>query len=173
MTGTHLRLFIAADVKLMPRINTLKQALELLKQDYEVVDGLTLSYELIFRSFEGVPWEDYWKDGKSFGLSIEWIGKEHAKIKTQYGKRFASVVYVVAPENWKPDHIGGWNLGRFFSGMSAQIIKGYMTVRSTHLVLSMELAHALNEQVYRETGVKLKDFFNVKSYDYGIIHGEE
>lgn len=173
MNNTHLRLYIVADEKLEPRIDTLKQALDILRQDYEVVEGLTLSYELVFRSFDNVPWEDYWGDGKSFGLSIEWVGKEHAKVKSKYGEKFASVIYVVAPENWKPEHIGGWNLGRFFSGMSAQICKGYMTVLSMHLVLSMELAHALNEQVYRELGLRLKDSFpEVDNWDYDIIHGE-
>ena len=173
MERTQFRLLIVADEKLEHRIDTFNQAIELLRQDYEVVDGLTLSYKIEYRSYVDVPWEDYWGDGKSFGLNLGWIAKENARIKRVHGLEFASVVYVVSQENWKAPGFGGWNIGRFYSGMSVQIIKQYNTVRSIYLVLSMEVMHCLNEQIYRETGVKLKDFFNVRNYDYGIVHGEE
>ena len=82
------------------------------------------------------------------------------------------MVYIVDLPNWKAIGIGGWNLGMFFSGMSVQLTKGYITVDSMHKVLSMELAHCLNEQVYEELGVKLKDVLKVKNWDYEVIHGE-
>jgi len=172
MKDTHLRLLVVADESLREREDTFVRALELLRQDYEVVDGLTLSFEFEYTSFDDVPWEDYWGDGKSFGLNIGWIKKKHKALKNKYGEEFASVMYLVSPENWKAPSIGGWNLGQFFSGMSAQICKGYMTERSSYLVFSMELAHALNEQVYREIGVRLRDVLKVDNWDYEVIHGE-
>lgn len=172
MEITRFRLYIVADEKLRNRIETFDQAFELLRKDYEVVEGLTLYRYLEWQSFENVGWEDYWGDGESFGLDRAWIALQNKRIRKQSGEEFASVVYLVDPSNWKAQGIGGWNLGRFFSGMSAQIAKGYNTVRSTHLVLSMEVAHALNEQVYRELGIRLKDVFGVKDWDYEIVHGE-
>lgn len=172
MENTYIRLLIVADKSVEPRKAVFMQALELLKQDYETVDGLTLAFQVEYISFENVPWEDYWGDGKSFGLNRGWIGKEHARIKKQYGFEFTSVIYLVDIANWKAPGFGGWNLGRFFSGMSAQICKAYITERSTYLVFSMEWAHALNEQVYRELGVKLKDVLNVKNWDYEVVHGQ-
>jgi len=105
-------------------------------------------------------------------LDRGWIGIQNKRIKQLYGEEFHSVVYLVDPANWKPDPIGGWNLSRFYSGMSVQIVKGYFNVKPTYQVTSMELAHCWNEQIYRELGIRLKDFLGVENYDYGVIHGE-
>ena len=81
MNKTTFRLLIVADQMLENRKQTFIDTLEMLKKDYEVVEGLTLSYYFTFRSFEDVPWEDYWGDGKSLGIDRGWIGKQNKKIK--------------------------------------------------------------------------------------------
>ena len=172
MNKTTFRLLVVADQTLEHRKQVFLDAFEMLKKDYEVVEGLTLSYYFSFRSFEDVPWEDYWGDGKSLGIKLSWITKQNKKIKKQYGEEFHSVVYLVDKPNWKAVGIGGWNLGRFFSGMSVQLTKGYFTTDSAHKVTSMEVAHCLNEQVYEELGVRLKDVLKVKNWDYEVVHGE-
>ena len=173
MNKITFRILVVADELLDNRKQTFVDALEMLKEDYEVVEGLTLSYRFTFRRFENVPWEDYWGDGKSLGINRGWIGEQNKKIKKLYGEEFHSVVYIVDPENWKPVGFSGWNLGRYFSGMAVQLMKGYIDTRSNHLVLSMEVCHGLQELVYMETGVRLTKFFNVNSYSTGVVHGEE
>ena len=173
MNKTTFRIYVVVDEMIEHRKQVFIDAFELLKKDYEVVEGLTLSYHFTFRSFENVPWEDYWGDGESFGLNRGWIAEQNKKIKNQNGEEFHSVVYLVDQPNWKVQGIGGWNLSRFYSGMAVQLMKGYIDTRSAHLVLSMEVAHGLQELVFAETGVKLTKFFNVNSYSNGVVHGEE
>ena len=172
MEKTPFRLFVVADELLENRRQTFIDAFEILKKDYEVVEGLTLSYHFEFRSFKDVEWEDYWGDGESFGIKRSWIEEQNKKIKKLYGEEYASVVYLVDLPNWKVRNIGGWNLGRFYSGMSVQLIKGYINTRSAHMVLSMEVAHCLNEQVYMLIGKKLKDILGLKDWDFQVVHGE-
>ena len=168
MTTFRLRLIV--DEKTRDRIHILLDALELAKKDYEVVDGLTLAWDIEYRNFENLEWEIYY--GNSIGISREYIARENKIVKTLFGEKYASVAYVVDMENWKAPGIGGWNLGRFYSGMSAQIMEVYRTTYSTNQVITMELAHCLNEQVYKELGIKLKDELGVSDWDFQVIHGK-
>ena len=68
MNKTTFRIYVVADEKMQGRLKEFEAAFDILIKDYEVVYGLTVSYDLTFESFENVPWEDYWKDGKSFGV---------------------------------------------------------------------------------------------------------
>ena len=168
-TMTTFRLHIIADKKVEERVQVLLDALELTKKDYEVVEGLTLSWDIEYVNFDNLVWETYF--GTSKGIDRGYISKENRRVKRQHGERFASVIYAVDPVNWGAPGIGGWNLGRFYSGMSAQIVRVYANLSPNTQVLQMEIAHCLNEQVYQELGIKLKDELGVGDWDFKVVHG--
>lgn len=166
MNKIAFRIYIVLDydVKLF-------QVLEKLREDYEVVEGLTFEWFVERRDLSKVPWEHYSRDAR--GLKKEYIAKTVKDLVTLYGEKYHSVCFIVNSKNWQNGElkIGGWNV-HISSKLGTQICKGYTREEWLLKVMQMEIAHYLDETIFRETGVKLEKYLNLPGdVDEIIIHG--
>ena len=67
------------------------------------------------------------------------------------------------------DTVYGWNLGEFFNGVQVQLIR-VSSVRSTYLILAMELMHTFDQFIRLETGQDIARLLAVSNFDEDIVH---
>ena len=163
----NFKLYLLVDSQSQARIQTLHTALELLALDYKVVQDLNLEWKIEYMPFAGIPWTSYLPD--AMGIDPKFLEEKAQKVKKEFGEEWHSICFVVDPANWKADGVGGWNLGRFFSGMSVQIAKFYLNFSDNRKVIAMETAHCWDEQIYKELGIRLNTFLR-KDWDEDIVH---
>ena len=170
---TKIRLLIKADSNLRGRKDDIDFVFRKLKEDYEVVEGLTISWSIDFeQDYSNAKWVAYNPKRYPGSLGLEWpiIVGTAKKVRKLSGESIDSILHFVSITNWKAPGIGGWQVG-IFSGYGNQIVKMYNGLDSLYMVVAMEVAHLLDNIVYLELGVSLDKYLGM-DYDYDVIHGK-
>jgi len=115
MGKTPFRIYFIVDYG----VDLSESVLAKLREDYEVVDGLTLEWHVERRDLSKAPWENYLGFQGALGVSVKYIAKQAKELSILHGEKYHSVCLVINEKNWQDgeQRIGGWNLGQFFSGL--------------------------------------------------------
>ena len=165
-----LKLYIVAEEKTAQDKANLLEALKRIKADFEVVSLWGLEWAIEYRD----KIQTTWIANSTLGtvMSSQDIIKEAKKVKDINGEQFHSICFLFKAENW-PATYGGLNVGGFYSGHSVQLVKWYNSSQFIYEVLVEELAHCIDEQIYRELGISLEKYLNLNGdVDSVVVHAE-
>lgn len=168
---TSFRLYLYVEERESSHKNNLIDALKILKSDFEVVQGLSLEWSIEYLTKAEAIWEKNQYTGQL--IRHQDMNKLALGVKKLSGEKYHSIVLFLRDENWVPKQWGGINVGSFFQGMSFQLCRWYNTSQFLWEVLTEEVTHCLDEQIYRETGKKVEDYLMIQGdADDVIVHGE-
>lgn len=174
---TEIRLLCVVDEASRSKLDKIKDALEQMKADYEVVEGLTVDWHIEYEDFSRLDWVKYnpgYDDGETYlGVDFSFIVKRAKETKNRFGERYDCLVLIIDEEHWKQgtQTVWGWNLGQFFSGYQVELVMARESTRDMYLILAMEIFHAMDNFIFRELGENVSDFFEVESFDEDVVHG--
>jgi len=164
-----MRILLLADNILSGREEHIDDVLARIREDYSDVTKVTWAYQ--YEAFGGIEWINYNK--RALGIDYGTIKELTEEVRKASGDIFDHVILLIHPVNWKDGffRIGGWNLGRFYSDYSVQIVKATERDDWLYKIFAMELIHSIDEFAYKELGINLDNLMGM-DFDYDIIHGE-
>ena len=177
ITQTKIRILCVLDTSLASREQVVKDAFNLVNQDYAkgTHNKVALEPTWIYDDLSNLNWIEYGYGKNNYGVDPAWIKKDTVYRQKVYGDSVDCVMYFIDNIHWTSlgdQSVYGWSLMAFYSGFQIQLIRVANTIRSSKLTISMELTHALDNFADVQ-GKSLEKLFQVSNFDEDIVHNSD